>query len=138
MNMREEPKATEEVDYEFEDDLKIFLAQYIQTALWSTNDESDESGGEPMDFHYGSEDLHPATLAKMTEDCRKFLSENRADIGDRVSDAGHDFFLTRNHHGCGFWETPDWPEEPGQRLTNTSHSFGEVNLYVGDDGKIYL
>lgn len=49
----------------------------------------------------------------------------------------HDFWLTRNHHGAGFWDG-DYPEPIATQLTNLAHGFGECNLYVGDDGLIYL
>ena len=38
--------------------------------------------------------------------------------------------------GAGFWDG-DWKEPHGDRLTELSKTFGEVDLYVGDDGKIY-
>ena len=50
--------------------------------------------------------------------------------------AGHDFWLTRNHHGAGFWDG-DWPEDVDEKLTEASHSWGEMDLYVGDDGRVY-
>ncbi len=118
------------------DGLDVMLAAYIAAALWSSTDEADESGGEPLDANYGAEDLEPDALAKMTADCTAFLTANAADIGSEFSDAGNDFWLTRNGHGCGFWDG-DWPKEAGKRLTDAAHWFGEVNLYVGDDGKLY-
>lgn len=117
--------------------LDLFTRQYIETALWSTNDESTPEGGEPLDRNYDINDIDPTTLAAMIEDCAKFQADNADDIGERAEDAGHDFWLTRHHHGAGFWETPDWPKQAGQRLTKAAQSFPETNLYVGDDGLIY-
>jgi hypothetical protein len=54
-------------------------------------------------------------------------------VGER---AGHDVWLTRNGHGCGFWDG-DWSEPAATRLTKASKKFGEFNLLVGDDGKIH-
>lgn len=51
--------------------------------------------------------------------------------------AMHDFWLTRNRHGAGFWDG-DYEKADGEKLTELAHSFGEINLYVGDDGKIYM
>lgn len=114
------------------------LRQYILTALWSSSDAhaEDENDDTPLERNYSAHDLAPETLATMREDCERFLSANEADIGDRTEDAGHDFWLTRNHDGAGFWDG-GWPEEEGKRLTDAAHAFGEVYLYVGDDGKIY-
>ncbi|QNP78372.1 hypothetical protein [Agrobacterium tumefaciens] len=50
--------------------------------------------------------------------------------------AGHDFWLTRCGHGAGFWDG-DWPEPAASVLTTASEEFGNVDLYVGDDGQIY-
>ena len=90
-----------------------------------------------MDDNYGADDLAPETLNEMREDALDFMQESMEDIWENISLAGHDFWLTRNRHGAGFWEKGDWPEDAGQRLTKSSEAFGEYNLYVGDDGKIY-
>lgn len=121
-----------------------FTLAYIKCALWSTNDESNEQGGDPLDDNYGPEDIAAETLETMLADCKRFQEENADDIAageDRLDystaeHAGHDFLLTRNGHGCGFWDG-DWPEEVGERLTEASKAFGEFNLYVGDDGILY-
>jgi len=116
--------------------LETMLDAYVTCALWSTMDESDESGGEPMDRNYSESDIHEGTMARMRGDCEAFLSANRDDIGDRFAEAGHDLWLTRNNHGAGFWDG-DWPRDAGERLTQAAHKMGEVDLYVGDDGVIY-
>jgi hypothetical protein len=143
-----------------------FLQQYITTALWASTlppygacpacgntavlymwDEDDEpvcgncserqpNHEPPADENYGSRDLAPETLKKMETDCRNFWRENWKDIQDDPGLAGHDFFLTRCHHGAGFWDG-NWEREVGKRLTDAAHGYGEVNLYVGDDGLIY-
>lgn len=113
-----------------------FLQAYIAAALWSTTDGATPEGGDFLDQNYGPDDLAPETLAKMKADCDKFQAENAQDIEGQEAQAGHDFLLTRNHEGAGFWDG-DWPKEAGDRLTKASHQFGEINLYVGDDGMIY-
>lgn len=114
-----------------------FLAAYIECALWASMDNADESGGEPLDANYSPEDIAPETLERMRADCAKFYAANRDDIDGENARAGHDFWLTRNGHGAGFWDG-GWPEEIGERLTAASKAFGEADLYVGDDGLIYL
>lgn len=132
-----------------------FLDAYITAALWSTNDESDESGGEPLDKNYDRDDLAQETLGRMRADCVAFLGEAGGLIAEcerldaegewrlpRGADcsiaeyAGHDFWLTRNGHGCGFWDG-DWPLGIDEKLYAIAKRFGEVWLYVGDDGLIY-
>ncbi len=121
---------------EFIQTLDEFTKAYLSTALWSTNDESTPAGGEPLDANYWFEDISWDTLKLMARECRKFQQQNQVDIGNRHTQAGHDFWLTRNHHGCGFWEIPDWPEEAGKRLTEAADKFGECALVVSR-GKIY-
>ncbi len=126
-------------------DLDEFARAYVEAALWSSTDESDESGGVPMEANYDIYDVDLETLAGMAADCAKFQAENAADLAAYSHPqwtaeelGGHDFWLTRNGHGCGFWDRDDClPEEAGERLTDASKVYGEVYLYVGDDGMIY-
>lgn len=111
--------------------LDDFTSGYIRAALWSTNDESDESGGQPLDQNYGPEDLTVEALDKMIEDSRKFQEDNAALLA-RAGDAGrngHDFWLTRNGHGAGFWDR-GYPDEVGDALTKATDKYGQVDLYV--------
>lgn len=128
--------------------LENALAAYVQTALWSSNDESDENGGEPFDANYDYDDIAPDALDAMRKDCARFLElagdliclanfKGRTDYGSISERAMHDFWLTRNHHGAGFWDG-DYEEPAGTRLTEIAQSFPECGLYLGDDGKIYL
>ena len=113
-----------------------FLQAYIVAALWSTTDGTTPEGGDFLDANYGVDDLAPETLAMMKADCARFQAENAHDIDGRHEQAGHDFLLTRNHHGAGYWDG-DRPKEAGDRLTGACKSYPEVCLYVGDDGLIY-
>lgn len=125
--------------------LDDFTRGYIECALWSSNDNSDDSGGEPLDKNYSISDIAPATLAQMVQDCCQFQDDNsevlakaeypRNDSTD-MAHAGHDFWLTRNGNGAGFWDG-DLAEEIGDALTQASKQFKPVDLYVGDDGLIY-
>jgi len=125
--------------------LDDFTRAFFETALWSTNDESDDSGGEPLDKNYSIDDIDQASLAGLAAECARFQKENADDLDvdhdfgpDFNSDgrAGHDFWLTRCGHGAGFWDG-DWPEPQATRLTEASEKYGNVDLYVGDDGVIY-
>jgi hypothetical protein len=57
---------------------------------------------------------------------------------DGISDEqiGHDIWLTRNHHGAGFWDRG--LGDLGDKLTEIAHSLGGSDAYVGDDGKVHL
>ncbi len=113
-----------------------FLAGYISCALWSSMDDDDV----PLDTNYGREDLSPATLKGMEEDCAAFQKANLVDLGTAYlgayapERAGHDFWLTRNRHGSGFWDRN--LGDLGDRLTDAAHAYSEYTLNVGDDGKV--
>ena len=49
---------------------------------------------------------------------------------------GHDFWLSQNGHGANFRDR-DLPEDAIERLMAAAERYGEVNLYVCDDGLIY-
>ena len=55
--------------------------------------------------------------------------------GDYWDHAAHDFILTRNHHGAGFWDG-DWFEPFGSLLTDLALTFPELELYLDDDGLV--
>lgn len=110
------------------------LEHYVICALWSSTDDSDN----PLDDRYGFDDLPAETLAKMREDVADFVNANEADLvlsGQSEAMIGHDFWLTRNGHGAGFWDRS--LGEVGDRLTAACKPYSGVDLYVGDDGKIY-
>jgi hypothetical protein len=123
--------------------LDDFTKAYIQAALWSSSDGFDV----PLDSDHGQSDISPTTLDQMIADCKQFQAENldalclvacRRGGGGflKVEQAGHDFWLTRNGHGAGFWDG-DWSEPEASQLTAAAYKFGEVDLYLGDDGLIY-
>lgn len=114
--------------------IEEMLDAYIVCALWSTNGDDEK----PLDDEHDASDLTPEWRAAMRADVAKFLQENKADIGSHYSAAGHDLWLNRNGHGCGFWESDrPYGKDAAKRLDKAARKLGEVYLYVGDDGKIY-
>ena len=117
------------------------LQQYMETALWSSNDESDESGGDPMDKNYTTDDIAKETKKKMLADCQKFYNANRElladpELGWPADEAGHCFWLTRNGHGVSFTDHPYGTDDSRYALDVAARKFGEVNLYIAH-GKVY-
>lgn len=122
-------------------DVAEFIHGYLSAALWSSNDESDENGGQPFDSNYSIEDFDAEALDRANADCRAFLYS----IGYLITEdnfnsrrplemyAGHDFWLTRNGHGAGFWDG-DWKCDTSdyQPLTKAAKAFAEVNLFAHD------
>ena len=106
-----------------------FLNAYIEAALWSTGD---EEGHESFEVFEIAEE----TRKKMAEDCLKFHNENFDLLrGLDVAQCGHDFWLTRNGHGVGFWDRN--LGEIGDKLTKACKTYGEVCLYLGKDMLVY-
>jgi hypothetical protein len=117
--------------------LDAFTRAYIECALWSSADD----GGEPLDGLYSVDDIADEAIASMAEDCRQFQSDNASDLaGWGDEQGGHDFWLTRNGHGAGFWDRYSEGEmyHKGRRLTDASKAWGSSDLYVGDDGMIHV
>ena len=66
------------------------------------------------------------SLDQAREDCGSFQEDNLELLrGTDDSRAGHDFWLTRNRHGAGYWDG-DYPEPAGSTLTAAAHVYGEV------------
>ena len=111
-----------------------FTRSYIETALWSSMDNANDQGGEPLDENYSAADIDPHTMAQMIADCTAFQERNAELLSDSgLSDkrAGHYFWLSRNGHGSGFFD------ENLDALQDAAEAYGEFDLYVGDDGVIY-
>jgi hypothetical protein len=120
-------------------ELGEFFRGYVECALWSSTDQSTESGGYPLDDNYGPDDIDGATVLVARDECADFVRANYADLCAYVrvpnafanwASAGHDFWLTRNRHGAGFWDRG--LGELGDRLTEASHPYGEAYLMPGD------
>ena len=126
--------------------LPEFDRGYITCALWLF-DERPGSGdyaqsGRPEALFAN---LAPAALASMQEDCGKFKDPLRGLLdlacqspGYDASRAGHDFWLTRNGHGAGFWDRDELAEDVREKLSLAARRTGERDLYLGDDGLIYV
>lgn len=125
-----------------ESSLRAFTRGYIACALWvGTYD--DDGGPDPT-----SNDLADDARAQLERDARGFYRENVETLtaacekrnggyvtADGMEHMGHDFWLTRNRHGAGYWDRG--LGELGDTLTAMAHPYGEASLYWGDDGRLY-
>lgn len=130
--------------------LQSFLDGYLQCALWSSTYREDGRG----QLDDGVHDWAPASLELVRQEAAKWYAQhgdtitaayNTGAVRERDHDgqpwnvdaqAGHDFWLTRCGHGAGFWDG-DWPEPYASQLSDAARAAGNVDLYVGDDGRIY-
>lgn len=126
--------------------LDDFTKHYLIAALWSSTDSDYGDEDVHFDANYGLADIHPEFLWHAIDDCRKFRDENAAlldtayahynksgaanhpDAGSPEACAGHDFWLTRHHHGAGFWDRG--MGSIGARLTNAAQRYPELNLFA--------
>lgn len=115
-------------------DLAEFIDGYMEAALWS---EADQLGVERGD-EYPTHEIGEDTARQMRRDCAEFIVKagtRHLEACDSYAQAGHDFWLTRNGHGAGFWDRG--LGEVGDLLTDIARSFLPANLYRGDDGYIW-
>jgi len=119
-----------------------FVEAYIDAALWSST--YGENGENNLDD--GKHELSCSAREQMEKDCEDFLNYCEREEIDPFPDynngefsdlelSGHDFWLTRNGHGAGYWDRG--LGEIGDKLTKAAKTFGTCDLYVGDDGEIY-
>ena len=107
-----------------------FVLGYCECILWA---EVDGETGEPLDTNATVDDFSPEAWEKIRADCKKFMEEQavfleateETDYGKH----GHNFWLTRNHHGTGFWDRGydrmvDH-RNVGEVLTDAAHEYGE-------------
>jgi len=122
--------------------LDAFTTAYIECALWASSD----GNGESFEDCYIS-DIDESSLRAIISVCQDFQESNTElltkwyEHGETPERAGHDFWLTRNRHGAGFWDRYNdaLPEgKLGRQLTDNAHSYGECDVYVGDDEKLYF
>jgi hypothetical protein len=145
-----------------ENDIDTMVHHYAIAALWSSTDdrctrddltegercddnpERDSAdycdpcrsgGGKPLDALFNVSDIDANTMAEFRTDCAAFYESCADDLTDMSAEqTGHDFWLTRNGHGAGFWDRG--LGERGDRLSAMARPYGEVNLYVADDGSV--
>lgn len=115
--------------FEFKSELFDELVNaYHETALWCEEIEPTEET-----------DLHKLNHAKV--ECLLFYGKLAKTFGGDLANkmlaikgegytVGHDFYLTRNGHGSGFWDKPElYGEEFTEQLTELAQTFGNDDSY---------
>lgn len=120
-----------------------FIRHYIVAALWSSTNEGEQATSENLDGQYDGDDIAMATYMAMVEDCANFIGKMIENLSQEelaeidAEQCGHDFWLTRNGHGTGFWDRKELEANGlGDRLTELAKQFGECNL-EGDGTYVY-
>lgn len=108
--------------------MEDFIAGYIAAMLWADTPDTDM---ENCDSSHISDEL----MERIRSDCAKFYPMIATlSLGDD-SQNGHDFYLTTQGHGVGFWDR-DYGSD-GDVATEYCTQFDAFDIYLGDDGKIY-
>ncbi|MEU6263714.1 hypothetical protein [Saccharopolyspora shandongensis] len=113
-----------------------FLEGYIACAIW-TESKSANAHNQPVNSAlYTRENISPKACADMHDECLDFATGNHSGLYELDPEqCGHDFWLTRNGHGAGFWDRE--LAVLGERLTAAAKPYGEARLFVGDNGQLH-
>ena len=107
-----------------------FFQQYLETAEWADPPEED-----------WYTDLDKVTLCPTWEreallDCLAFYSKFSVFLGhDQIEHAAHDFYLSRNGHGTGFWDDggENYPTWMAERMQRFSEAMGEHQIMYEEE-----
>lgn len=134
------------------------FTQYVETALWSTLDWTRDSDGNlvaegdspphncNLDKTYSIHDLSPALAADMRRELDEFMAANDADIsvfcerlGFDDEQVAHDFWLTREGHGAGFWDRYSGSDAELsaaiRRLSESARAYGNYSDSFNPNGE---
>jgi len=114
--------------------LETFIAGYVEAILWANAYTWDDETGELEN----AEDAHHFEVNRSlveTEDAKAFYSDNLetlTEVHETYAQAweymGHDFALTRNGHGAGFWDRGHGAL--GEKLSEAARVYGEASVYI--------
>ena len=102
------------------------LNSYLLCALWT----------EELDT-FSISDIGASTIEAAKSDIGLFMHKVAHLITTdwNSEQIGHDFWLTRNHHGSGFW---DRGYDNGDEITKIAHTFKELNVWKSELDIIYF
>ncbi len=106
------------------DDLELMTAAYLTCAEFADKPEGSDSTEFSID-----------TQREAREDCAAFMRLGARWLhGDAVTaeNVGHDFWLTRQGHGTGFWDRDYAPKHTLFALTTLADKFGQANVFDDD------
>lgn len=115
-----------------------FIAAYVMSMYWTSTGDDEQPSAEIELSDEGLDACYRDCLAFMSEHANLLAEAYERDWYSEAS-AGHDFWLTRNGHGAGFWDRAALEDgELGERLSEAARKFGAADAYEGDDGKLYV
>ena len=103
---------------------------YLTCAVWS----STGFEGEPLDLYQFSDEAEKSMKADLDKFCEEMtpeLEEAYNEAGGTPEQFAHDFWLTRNGHGAGFWDRG--LGEIGDKLAKMTKVHGSCILYLNEE-----
>tara|TARA_R110000803_G_scaffold162836_1_gene226526 strand:- start:86 stop:430 length:345 start_codon:yes stop_codon:yes gene_type:complete len=100
---------------------QLFIDAYFE-AVYFTDGGPDNPLTDP--------ELSAYDIRRGTIDCLAFYAANKYLFGIApTAQAGHDFWLTRNGHGTGFWDRVDvYGDYRAEQLSVNAEAFGVVDI----------
>lgn len=128
------------MEYSTNPKFNAFVKAYITAMLWSTP--GTNAFNEEVESLEGYE-IALDTIELIKVDCYNFYKAafpTLAYLDDKglhsFELSGHDFWLTRNGHGAGFWDRGLGAS--GDLLTELSEKAGQCSPVIGDDNLIHI
>ena len=115
--------------------------------LWQGTALDEEGQPVPLDFlGFDRSDIHRDAETQVKAEFTEFVTENEALIEEYMDhlnvgmdQVAHDWILTRNGHGTGFWDRCYCGRDQAAReLSELSRAAGEIGLHLGDDGWLHV
>jgi len=110
-----------------------FVQSYIMAAFWTEEFDDVDVGG-----------LTETSRLRICDDCARFCKVAKTELdearhrGVSMGQLGHDFWLTRNGHGTGFWDRSILAaDQLGDKLSTISEVFGEASIEADVEGVHY-
>ena len=122
-----------------EEKLENFIQGYIDGIIFISDDNE-----------FDVDDLDNNALDAIKDIGQDFFNNNFEDLelfceqaGEFYSDeiwayAGHNFALTQNSAGEGFWSREGVSKGLGEKLSEKAKECGELRLYCGEDNRLYI
>lgn len=105
-------------------DVDKILNHYLYAALWT----------EELDDKYDISNIDDKTWQQSRADIESFLTQAEPYLKGITDEMiGHDFWLTRNGHGAGFWDRQNIEKEDGVKLTEICEKFPSVHVFENDN-----
>ncbi len=140
---------------------KAALNSYLETLIWSESLSSCDEDGNPYELEYegctyqdgcsldeiiSRDQLPDSIIQSASDDLEGFLSSCREDLGIDPLDffdpgqVGHDFALSRNGHGAGFFDadymvTANGPNGTSKEV-NMNNEFQKIARHSGTHGLV--